>query len=233
MWLGLLIMFIPGLNFAGWVAWAARTNDIKYFFFAFIYSIPIILSLVLFKLEVGGLVFRWIGWMLLVSWIVGLIHALMIRKEVNLKIKEMNLNIKSTKQTMTGKVDRPEELKDTLAEYRYPHTRSPVTPPPIIPSNSAPSASQIGAGKSSMGNSVDINNANEQEIASLPGVGPILAKKAIRFRQSEGPFQSVDHFSQVLGLKPNILQQLLARVVVTSTQPPKTPESHGGRVVDF
>lgn len=238
MWI--LWTFIPYLAWIGWLTAGIRTKHKGYFLWAILYVLPFVFLLVV-DTEKGTdgkytAAYNTVQSFSIIVWIGGIIHALSVRKEVNLKIK-------SAKQTMTGKVKRPEELKDTSAECGVPHTKSSValpppiqpsvTPPSIIPRSPAPSASQMSAGESSMGNSVNINSADEQEIASLPGVGPILAMKAISFRQSEGPFQSVDHFSQVLGLKPTVLQQLRARIVVSSTQPPKTPESRGSRVIDF
>ena len=41
---------------------------------------------------------------------------------------------------------------------------------------------------------LDINSCTEEELAELPGVGLILAKKTIKIRNEKGNFTSVDEF---------------------------------------
>ena len=79
---------------------------------------------------------------------------------------------------------------------------------------------------------VDLNNAPEEVIADLPGVGPILAKKAIGIRQSTGGFASLEGFAEALGLKPHIVERLRDLVVVVPV-PQQEPSALRGRVVDF
>jgi DNA uptake protein ComE-like DNA-binding protein len=78
---------------------------------------------------------------------------------------------------------------------------------------------------------VDINNDSEQAIAGLPGVGIILAKRAIELRESE-PFKSVDDFGEILGLKPHIMEQIRPLIMINVSEELNEPETLG-RVVDF
>lgn len=45
---------------------------------------------------------------------------------------------------------------------------------------------------------LDINQASAKELAELPGIGPVLAARIIKYRERKGTFQS---FSQVLEVK--------------------------------
>jgi len=100
----------------------------------------------------------------------------------------------------------------------------------------------------------DLNSASESELAGLPGVGVILAKKARRYREDRGGFRTVDEFFEVLRLPPHAVDRLRPLVTVSSARPeppsssstdpastpardvppppPFSPPS-GGRVVDY
>jgi competence protein ComEA len=47
---------------------------------------------------------------------------------------------------------------------------------------------------------VDINQASQEELTSLKGIGPVLAKNIIEYRQKNGRFRSVEDLLQVKGI---------------------------------
>jgi len=47
---------------------------------------------------------------------------------------------------------------------------------------------------------LDLNKATEQEIESLPGIGPVLAGRIVEYRQSRGAFHTVDQLRHVKGI---------------------------------
>lgn len=55
---------------------------------------------------------------------------------------------------------------------------------------------------SSSGNAeiVNINTATKEQLDTLPGVGPATADKIIEYRQTNGPFQSVEDIKNVRGI---------------------------------
>ena len=55
---------------------------------------------------------------------------------------------------------------------------------------------------------VDINNCTEKEMADLPGVSIIMAKKAIKNREENDGFKSLEDFYETLKLQPNMQEQL-------------------------
>lgn len=80
---------------------------------------------------------------------------------------------------------------------------------------------------------VEINTAGKDELAALPGISIILAKKIIKFRETKRPFTSLDDVAQALGLKPHIVERLQELVTVSATSAGSTIKQNLGRVVDF
>ncbi len=66
---------------------------------------------------------------------------------------------------------------------------SPETPPTAKPV------------KATSGGLININNATQAELESLPGIGPATAQKIIAYRQST-PFQTIDDLENVSGIGP-------------------------------
>lgn len=61
---------------------------------------------------------------------------------------------------------------------------------------------------------VDINNCSESELAALPGVNKIIAKKVIKRREELGEFHSVEEFLDFVKLSPTIADNLKPRIVI-------------------
>ena len=55
---------------------------------------------------------------------------------------------------------------------------------------------------------VDINTASAEELAVLPGIGPMLAERIVSYRKENGPFQRVEELLNVNRIGPKTLQRL-------------------------
>jgi hypothetical protein len=319
--------FVPSLTWAGWFHAGIRTKHTKYFIYAALYGIPFML-LVIFssgndmssapKSNAYDVVIHF----QMVVWIGGIIHAQIVKKEVDLRIKYADLASVSSISSTDGELERkisaeygvealppnmsrvgqmqtdaapvgedmsfeewytnkfdwfnaqpmpwkivfevvvwlaygfiwiplwyaisdkkrttaqPDPAIQPLGEQPVQsptflqQSASPAVPPPSSPAPAVPPRFSTEPYDSS---AVDVNNAAEQDISALPGIGPILAKKAIKIRQTEGGFESLEQFAQGLGLKPHVIGQLRSRVVIG----PLPAKALGaikkpvGRVVDF
>ena len=85
----------------------------------------------------------------------------------------------------------------------------------------------------------DINTATVDEIAQLPGMNLILAKKLVEQRIKVKYFNNIDEIVDLLDLKPHVRKQLLKVVEFSQEssrqryQHRKVTDSTKGRVVDF
>jgi len=61
---------------------------------------------------------------------------------------------------------------------------------------------------------VSINSASAAQLDELPGVGPAIAERIVQWRETNGPFTSIDELTEVSGIGPSILEQIrdLARM---------------------
>lgn len=69
---------------------------------------------------------------------------------------------------------------------------------------------------------IDINKATQQQLETLPGIGPVRAKIIIRIRETSGAFQSVEELRAIPRLSNKQFEKLRCRVKVT-----RTPLKHG------
>ena len=61
---------------------------------------------------------------------------------------------------------------------------------------------------------LEVNSATEVELQALPGIGPILAKRMVKFRNSLGGFYSIEQMKEVYGLSDETFHGLHDLVVV-------------------
>lgn len=91
-------------------------------------------------------------------------------------------------------------------------------PPPGNPAVSGSAAPSSGGGASgggvSSGGPVNLNRAGAAELETLPGIGPVLAAAILRYRQDNGPFQTIDALENVPGIGPKTLQNLRPLITI-------------------
>jgi len=64
---------------------------------------------------------------------------------------------------------------------------------------------------------LDLNRASEEELIALPGIGPVLARRILDYREEHGPFGSLEELLAIPGIGEELLESL--RPLVT-LQPP-------------
>ena len=59
---------------------------------------------------------------------------------------------------------------------------------------------------------IDLNQAEEAELALLPGIGEVKAARIVAYRKEHGPFRSVEDLLAVEGVSQSLLSRLLPYV---------------------
>jgi DNA uptake protein ComE-like DNA-binding protein len=121
-----------------------------------------------------------------------------------------------------------------------PSSQQPIMPPShedhraaVIQQTTGDTASATpDVGGQASGQQIDVNEAGEDELAGVPQIGVVLAKRIVAERSVRGGFRSVDEMAGVVGIQPHILQRIRAHLTVAPTAgaPIDRPR---GRVVDF
>ena len=76
------------------------------------------------------------------------------------------------------------------------------------------------------GGALDLNAATFDELCSVPGVGPALARRVVSLRQQRGRIESLDELLEVEGVTPGLLSRLRPYLTVIKTSPADpVPES--------
>ena len=81
----------------------------------------------------------------------------------------------------------------------------PIQIPTPLPGTPPPESTPIGK-------KINLNTATLEELDSLPGIGPVLAQRIIDYRQTTGPFQSVDDLLHVKGIGSALLEKIRDRI---------------------
>ena len=78
----------------------------------------------------------------------------------------------------------------------------------------AGAASPTGGDQAGGGALVNINTADQQQLESLPGIGPVLAQHILDWRAAHGSFGSVEQLQEVSGIGSAKFAQLKPLVTV-------------------
>ncbi|MCA9896784.1 MAG: helix-hairpin-helix domain-containing protein [Ardenticatenaceae bacterium] len=61
---------------------------------------------------------------------------------------------------------------------------------------------------------VNINSADVAELDTLPGIGPSTAEKIVEYRETNGPFATIDEITSVSGIGPAKFEQIQPFITV-------------------
>jgi competence protein ComEA len=61
---------------------------------------------------------------------------------------------------------------------------------------------------------ININNATQAELESLPGIGPVIAARIIEYRTLHGPFTESGQLLEVEGISENLLAEIQSLITI-------------------
>ena len=102
-------------------------------------------------------------------------------------------------------------------QIRVPRIGEVLPDPAPQPSGAASPGAGTAPGKSGGGGAsgtVNINTASATDLEKLPGIGKALAQRIVEYRDSQGPFATVDSLTDVPGIGKAKLEGLREQATV-------------------
>lgn len=197
------LSLIPFLNWLPFLYIGLTSGNSAWNVWALVYALPSALWILVPDLT-DALVFPWFG-----LWFVSIYHAFRVRGEYNRR-----MDAKRGLIALSATVPQWQPAAQPIA----PATSQAVDVEDVIPSLPP--------------TPVDVNNASAESIAAIPGVGSVLAQKAVAERLKRGGFRSLEDFGEAVGLMPHVLERIRPIVVIAPPAVQANPEASTGRVVD-
>jgi competence ComEA-like helix-hairpin-helix protein len=99
-----------------------------------------------------------------------------------------------------------------------PNARQPIsggTKITVGPERAVTLTRMSGSELLTLGLALDPNLASAADLEAIPGIGPVLAKRIVEFREEHGPFQLVEALLAVKGLGPGKLEKIRPYLEIT------------------
>ncbi len=68
---------------------------------------------------------------------------------------------------------------------------------------------------------IDINKASAQDLEQLPGIGPVLSTRIVKFRNSLGGFVRISQVGETFGIEPEVFNQIKSSLVLDTSFVPQ------------
>lgn len=65
-----------------------------------------------------------------------------------------------------------------------------------------------------VGGKVNLNTADQSQLETISGIGPVMAQKILEMRNKKGRFQSISDLDEISGVGPSLLAELQKSAVV-------------------
>lgn len=204
----ILLTFVPIMPWVAFLYISIRTKKKSWAVWSIIYAIPNFVYVSTEALE-GSAEYEFLLSAATITIVVAFIHALIIRRDYLTRLEfklvyeaererrlaaEYGVIIESKEANLKQQSSQP---VIHTQRYQTPHREKKTT-------------------TSSPNSLLNINTASEDEIADLPGVGIILAKKAVNHRDRNGNFEKLNDFFVLLELKDYEINRLLPLITISS-----------------
>ena len=98
----------------------------------------------------------------------------------------------------------------------------------------APEIHEFDAIMSNSSKKIDVNNVTASELAILPGINIVIAKKIIEYRDANGLFKTFDDFIKVADVKEHFVDKIKDMVIFGEAPKQSEDDDYSeGRIVDF
>lgn len=224
-WMLWVFLTLGFFNYISFFYISYKVKQRKWFVAGILYSIPFILMMLTSDTVLSE---HWLSDVGMIGYIIGfivsVIHVIKIRPEYLLRL--------DAKLSSGYKEKEIDHLKKTIARE---YGATPVLDKqPVLTFPTADEQINFNEKKEMRITQVVINEATEQELANIPGIGGLFAKKIISARSQENGFQSFKHFIDVLSVKPHLAEKIKPYLLFPEKEPVvASAQKTEGRVIDF
>ncbi|HZH60281.1 MAG TPA: helix-hairpin-helix domain-containing protein [Metabacillus sp.] len=230
-WMLWAILTFGALNYISLFYASYKVKQKKWFIAGIIYSIIFIFTMVITEVLPTE---HWFYDLTLVAyligWIASIVHVFKIRPEYLLRLEAKvssgykEKEIESLRRKISQEYVTTSPTKNTQKSKAASQEQSKMVQEETV-KEIKETSSEIQI--------IDINTASEQEIAKVPGIGSIFAKKVISVRTQENGFKSFDHFVEVLSVKPHLIGKIKPHLKFPESFSKDQVKKSEGRIVDF
>ena len=71
-----------------------------------------------------------------------------------------------------------------------------------------------GEGRVADAGKVNINQASEEELMTLPGIGASKAADIVRYREEQGGFEQIEDIMNISGIKEAVFEKIKDKITV-------------------
>jgi len=225
-----ILLTFPPIGMTSFIAFlytGIKVKNQRWKIYGFIYLAVFILVIAFNITDISAGIF-------LVLWIVSIVHAFKIRPAYLVQLdflkshenELINQEVSKLRQEAEAKFGGVNRLQTQPPQPKRDNRPEIDTNSQVIPQI------QPGVPEEKEVKKININLAPEAEIAAIPEIGIILAKKAVVKRQEIGGFQSFEQFAQIMGLKEHTFEKVKPRLVFSEGENNKEQVT-SGRVIDF
>jgi|GEM_PF-5863415 len=139
----------------------------------------------------------------------------------------------SSRDKLSTEVKPPILSREDLLPEVEPPERKPIVPMEAMPPTTPPPLPNISMAPTPQPavELIDLNQASESDIATLPRINLILAKKIIQTREQLGGFTNFEQFVQEVNLPENTAEAIKDQVLFSEIERKGQPTR--GRMVDY
>lgn len=119
-----------------------------------------------------------------------------------------------------GRYDQPEDLRkiygmnDSIWQHLIPWIDLVPQPVRSVEADSLPIFRSEAGENQQPAKLHDINNADSAWFKGIYGIGPVLSKRIVKYRDLLGGFYSFDQLNEVYGLSPEVIENIRERTVL-------------------
>lgn len=102
-----------------------------------------------------------------------------------------------------------------IVVQRVQPTQPPLPEPTVVTRGEGIALPTLTRSPTPEGHKVNINTATQEELESLPLIGPVLAKQIIDYRTANGPFEKIEDIVDVPGIGPKTFEVIRDLITVS------------------